>query len=253
MTWNADPKPLPLIESPPMAASGVIELIGSHPLEAAFRIAYQGSLHIDTFGWEAKAKSFYAHAVARSPHTLWLHVQRINLLATVADPDLHGALFDLFLVLDGRGSALCKRLLSMAKPLLQTSVYRLLADQLAGAGSMLRLSPRGSVLSSGQLGYEQLIRLEESTTDDPTDPVKVASEQLAFGQTDLAQESLEKAVSAEPHRLDLHQALLEIYHHSRDKQRINQFLQRLAGKPNPARKAWQELIHELDEDSDTIG
>ncbi|MET0070383.1 MAG: hypothetical protein ABW096_10105 [Candidatus Thiodiazotropha sp.] len=236
-----------------MAASGVIELIGSHPLEPAFRIAYQGNLQIDALGWEAKAKSFYAHAVARSPKTLWLHVQRINLLATVGDPDVQGALIDLFLVLDGRGIALCQRLLTMTKPLLPPEAYDLLSGQLAGDEPSSPPSSRGAVLSAGRLGYEQLIRLEALAAEDLTDPSEVAAELLAYGQADLALEMLERAVLAEPDRLDLHQALLEIYHHSRDKKRITRFLQRLAGRPNPARKAWQDLINEVDEDSDTPG
>lgn len=117
---------------------------------------------------------------------------------------------------------------------------------------MVCLSSPGSMLSSGQLGDEQLIRPVESAADAPGDPLQIASELLAFGQTDQAQETLENGILAEPERLDLHQALLEIHHHIRDRKRTTQLLRRLAGSVNPARKAWQELIHELDEDPDKL-
>ncbi|MEW8052395.1 MAG: hypothetical protein AB2792_19070 [Candidatus Thiodiazotropha sp.] len=250
MTWIADPTPQPLIESSPAPEPGEVESTACQSLEPAFRIIYRGHLHIDARGWESKAKTFYAHEVARTPNALWLHVQRINLLAGMADPDIHGALIDLFLVLDGKGAALCKRLLSLAYPLLQRQAYQQLLDYLLENGSRHNLSSIGSVLSTGRVSHELLIRYEESDADDQTDPLQIASEQLAYGQTDLARETLESAILAAPGRLELHHALLEIYRHSRIKTQIVHFLQRLETTSNPAQIAWQELLHEIDKDHD---
>ncbi|MES9813463.1 MAG: hypothetical protein ABW159_11435 [Candidatus Thiodiazotropha sp.] len=253
MTRIADPISLPLIKSSPALDSGEGESIVCHLLEPAFRIAYRRTLHIDARGWESQAKTFYAHAVARTPKALWLHVQRINLLAGMADPDIHAALVDLFLVLDGKGAALCKRLLALAYPLLQREAYRQLSDHLLANRSHDNLSSIGSVLSSGRTGHEQLILFEESADDARTDPLQIASEQLAFGQTDLARKTLESAVLAAPERLELHHALIEIYRHSRIKTQIAHFLQLLETVSNPAQIAWQELLHEIDKDHDKSG
>ncbi len=250
MTWKADPTPLPLIEALPSVGFPATEAAELRSLEPAFRIAYEGHLQIDANGWENKAKSFYAHAIARTPEALWLHVQRINLLAAMADADIHGALIDLFLVLDGKGSGLCHRLLSQAKPLLPDDLYQGLSNHLTHSGSTRNLISGSSMLASGRLGHEQLVDHQESPPNDQPDPLQTASDQLAFGQAAEAQKTLEEALLDEPDRLDLHLALLEIYHHSLDKHRINHFLQRLAGSPNPALKAWQELLDELDENND---
>ena len=66
------------------------------------------------------------------------------------------------------------------------------------------------------------------------DPLDSALAQLEYGQTELAQETLEKALIADSGRLELHLALLEIYRHARDRERTERLWQTLQGRKNPA-------------------
>jgi hypothetical protein len=168
MTRTVNSIPLPLIEASPTPPAGEIEQTAQHFLEPAFRIAYQGHLRVDARGWALKAKVYYAHAIARTPRMLWLRVQRIYLLLDMADPDIHGALIDLFLVLDGKGGALRKRMLSLASALLQPEAYQQLLAHLPQGAACNGLCSRAAVLSSGQFNHETLIWQEMSDREGQT-------------------------------------------------------------------------------------
>ena len=51
---------------------------------------------------------------------------------------------------------------------------------------------------------------------------------------------------ADTQRLELHQALLEIHHHLRDRSRLEEFLQRIGTQNNPAEGEWKRLLEQLD-------
>lgn len=250
MTWTADQTPQSLIRqtlSPTEKASPPIE---DPRLEPAFLVAYEGRLHIDVHGWRKKAKPFYTHAIARTPNVLWLHVQRISLLAEMADPDIQGALVDLFIVLDGKGTPLCRRMLALAKPHLRDESYSELLNHLSAGASTSLIESNSAMLSSGIRGREQLIRLDESIAHHVADPLETASQQIEYGQVELAQETLEKAIMVEPERAKLHKALIEIYQHSRNKEQILPMWRRLKGMPNPAIQEWHFLLNNLSKDQD---
>ncbi|MCU7890617.1 MAG: hypothetical protein KZQ78_02980 [Candidatus Thiodiazotropha sp. (ex Ustalcina ferruginea)] len=247
MTWTADQTPQSLIRqtlSPTEKASPPIE---DPRLEPAFLVAYEGRLHIDVHGWRKKAKPFYTHA---TPKVLWLHVQRISLLAEMADPDIQGALVDLFIVLEGKGTPLCRHMLALAKPHLLDESYSELLNHLSAGASTSLIESNSAMLSSGIRGRAPLIRLDESIAHHVADPLETASQQIEFGQVELAQETLEKAIMVEPERAKLHKALIEIYQHSRNKEQILHMWRRLKGMPNPAIQEWHFLLDKLSKDQD---
>jgi hypothetical protein len=250
MTRTVEQTPLSLIRqtlSPTEKDSPPIE---DPRLEPAFLVAYEGRLHIDVHGWRKKAKPFYAHAIARTPKVLWLHVQRITLLAEMADPDIQGAVVDLFIVLDGKGIPLCRRMLALAKPHLPDQSYSELLNYLSAGNPTPLIASNSAMLSSGIRGRAQLIRLDEANAHHVADPLETASQQIEYGQVELARETLEKAIMLEPERAKLHTALIEIYQHSRNKEQVHSMWRRLKGMPNPATQEWHSLLDNLSKDQD---
>ncbi|MCU7918297.1 MAG: hypothetical protein KZQ95_08045 [Candidatus Thiodiazotropha sp. (ex Epidulcina cf. delphinae)] len=253
MTRTADHRSQPLITLTGSPAESVCLTDMEGRLEPAFLIAYRGRLHIDASGWREKAKAAYAHAIANTPTALWLHVQRIGLLAETADPDILGAIVDLFLVLDDKGTALRKRMLALAKPLLEPEDYAILDShpkRRSPGASLPPLHAKTSMLSPGITGHARLVTIEETASGGDEDPLETARQQIAYGQTDQALQTLETAIMAEPQRAELHQALLEIYRHSRERDRILGMWQYLKGELNPAEDEWRHLLDQFSEERD---
>ena len=220
-------------------------------LEPAFCIVYQGQLSLNTQGWSKKAKAYYAHAVVRSPTTLWLHVQRINLLVKMADAGIYGALLDLFLVLNGKGTPLRQRMLALAKPLLSKADHALLEQQLRHTQDPLPTQATGSMLAPDINSRPVLVTNRQQNQEELEDALITAQQQLEIGQVELAQKTLETAVIAEPKREELHKALLEIYRHSRDGDRIQALWQQLKKTCSPEVKAeWHHLVDQFYLDRD---
>jgi hypothetical protein len=218
--------------------------------EPAFLADGRHGLRLDTQGSATEAKHFLAHAIARHPTDLKSHVQRIVLHAESHDPAILGAICDLFLVLGDKGQPLRRRMLSLARPLLSGIDYhallRLLEEVDSDHGFLDNLTT-GAVLSHGITGVTRLIIKQTQQRDVLEDPLENARQQLEYGQTELAQETLEHALKDNPGRLALHLALLEIYRHTRNRQQIEQTWQALQGQENPAQAEWQRLRAQLDE------
>ncbi len=197
-------------------------------------------------------KSLLSHAIVRRPGELRLHVQRILLCIDSRDPTVLGALCDLFLVLGRNGSGLRRRLLNQARPLLSRMDYGKLLAQLDAETTQ---SPAldnlcaGATLSRGVTGTTQLISRRQLAAAEPEDPLVSARQQLEYGQTALAQETLEQALAANPERLALHLALLEIYRHTRDRLSVTAYWHSLRGIENPAATEWQRLLRQLEEEA----
>ncbi|MET0052780.1 MAG: hypothetical protein ABW095_17090 [Candidatus Thiodiazotropha sp.] len=207
-------------------------------IEPAFQIAYHPRLKVDTRGWQDKARAHYTHAVARYPRELWLHVQRVLHLLTLRDEGLFCAFQDLFQVLEGRGESLCRGLMARAVDQLSRTECAILERHLK---PIQECDPDSS---GGRL-------IQRLTTEAAAeDPLETAREYLAYGQLALARETLEQALDDAPLREPLHQALLEIYRHTRDIDRIENQHQRLMPLPAPLETIWQDLITSLRQEPD---
>jgi hypothetical protein len=247
MTWTADKPPLALIRRVDTAKD--VRRAANIRLEPAFLSESQWQQSLELKDLAARGKSFFAHAIARHPGNLRLHVRRIILHVKTRDPAILGPLCDLFLVLGDNGQALRSRMLALARPLLGKLDYQSLRRQLdTGANDPVALHSlsASAVLSSGITGVTRLIFKQSQADEAPEDPLECAREQLAYGQTELAQETLENAVLANPECLALHLALLEIYRHARQRGPVERQWQALQGRKNPARREWQRLLRQLD-------
>jgi hypothetical protein len=221
------------------------------PVEAAFLTYRHNELRLDTSDHAEELKAHFAHAVVRNPRNLLLHVQRILLYAETGDPAILSALCDLFLVLQEKGTPLRRRLLALARPLLKQDDFQALHRLLSPAESdtsTLRPNCAWSRLSDGVTGTTELITKLTPKAATSQDPLETARQQLEVGQAELAQKTLETALLADPIRLALHLALLEIYRHTRDLHHIDSFWRTLPKAQNPAASQWQRLIKHLEEE-----
>jgi Tfp pilus assembly protein FimV len=251
MSWIDHQSQNPLIIQRKPAAGTLDSVVEDACIEPAFLTTYKGKLHLDTRGWVEEAKAYYAHAIARNPNDLLTHVQRVSLYAETADPAILGALLDLFLVLGDKGAPLLRRMLALARPILSSHDYHALHQQLEhGEEHLLSLQSHASsaVLQRGISGVTQLIHKGDMAQPAAADPLETARQQIDIGQIELAQETLETALLADPARLALHLALLEIYRHARDRQRVGRLWRELQGRVNPARAEWQRLLTQLKEE-----
>jgi hypothetical protein len=207
-------------------------------------------MRFEAKGWSDKAKAYYAHAVTRTPKVLRLHVQRIKLYTQTADTSVIGALLDLFLVLGDKGLPLRRRMLALARPLISSPDYHALRLQVERGKpdtAFLQLRSASAVLSRGIAGTTRLITPTATAAETQDDPLARARQELAFGQTELARSTLERALLADSGRLDLNLALLEIYRQARDKRGAEHMWRQLQDRDNPARTEWRRLLSQLDE------
>ena len=247
MTGTAVKHSSPLITRPPPQTGGGQQQ--DSRFESAFVDYDQGSLTPESLGHIEETKRHLAHAISRQPMALRLHTERILLHARSADPAILGALCDLFLVLGDKGAPLRRRMLALARPLLSTRDHQRLQRHIresGGENDALGDLCRGSALAQGITGTTRLIVKQSQRDASAADPLHEAQSQLETGQTELALETLERAVLADTHRLELHHALQEIHQHLRDRSRIAEFLQRLDAHHNPAEGEWKRLLEQLD-------
>jgi len=254
MPGTADHTSTPLI-SPQVTTAGKLRLSRVDEwLEPAFLTPCKGKLRIDATGWVEKAKSYYAHAIARTPKALRTHVERITLYAHTGDPCVIGALLDLFLVLDDKGIPLRKRMLALVRPLISCPDYHALHLQLEHGNrepSFQQLHSPTSVLCRDVTGTTRLIMKQDTTVQAVEDPLETARQQIEFGQFEQALETLEHALLSDPSRLALHLSLLEIYRHVRDWVRTEHMWRLLQARENPAITEWRRLLSQLEEERRT--
>lgn len=187
---------------------------------------------------------YFCHCITRNPRDLLSHVRRIVLAHDQGgDDELFPALFDLFIVLGNKGVELRKRMLGFARSELAMGHYKQLLDSLA-IGMRERDIPTvpGSALQSGLEGWTVLIHDGDHQSSSPRDPLLEAREFLEYSQLEEARILLEAAVLMAPHRVELHDELLEIYRSTRDEANFMQMFQELDGVLNPARKKWEGLM-----------
>lgn len=187
---------------------------------------------------------YFCHCIARNPRDLLSHVRRIVLAHDQgASDELFPALLDLFIALGSKGLDLRKRMLGFARSELAVGHYKQLLDSLAmGLKEKGIPTVSGSMLQSGLEEWSILVHEGDHQPNAPRDPLVEAREFLEYSQLEEARILLEAAVLMTPHRVDLHDELLDIYRSTRDEANFMQMFQELDGISNPSRKKWEGLV-----------
>ncbi len=193
-----------------------------------------------------RTTNYLAHSVARNPGCLLTHVQRIILHVKRKESDgVQGALLDLFIVLGTQGTQLRKRMLKLAKPLLDQKTSEFFITNFTRtitATDVLPVSAH-SVLTKAVSGTTELVKeIAEDIQIQDRDPLQEAHECLEFGLVDEAQRILEEAILEQPTRAEIHHDLLEIYKYTVDKENFNTIRARLESINNPFAQLWENMV-----------
>ena len=216
----------------------------AYPVEPAFRIPGYRGLWLDTRKWHRQAASFFVSRSARTPTDLRNHVQRINHEIRRKNPDgVYGAILDLFIILKDRGHPLRARMLKNARHLLKHEWFEQLSQRLDKGLTELDAMPlsHSSILSKG---YAKSLKLVEKIDAEPVhhwDALQEARSHLEYDQVDQARCVLEAAVLKGSIRLDIHEDLLEIYKHTRDRSNFLKIQQQLTTKDYSLLRLWHRL------------
>jgi hypothetical protein len=198
------------------------------------------SVHIHPSLVSQNLAEYLSFQVARSPHNLLRHTQRIFFHFGRDDGDgLYAALLDLFLALRGRGQALRSRLLGGSKARLAPDHFAALSRYLTEPVEESAVPHTGmSVLTAGLTGILPLVRERKEGTQQGRDALIEAREHIDYFQLDAALQLLETAVLADPQRDDLQQELLALYLATNNMEGLRKTRQRLAEFLDPLPEQW---------------
>jgi len=188
---------------------------------------------------------FYSHSIRRNPSDLALHTHRVFFAINHKDATfLPGSLHDLFYVLKDAGENLRIRLLKASIPHLseQDVLYFAMWIKTGIKKGMGYQWVNGSVLSDGLFGPDQELITFHRQKGEESDvsPLDAARESMEYGQLDVAQDILLKALDENPDDKELLEELdyLNNYVKSREihpekedkKQKVESMLSRLKKK-----------------------
>ncbi|MDD5035736.1 MAG: hypothetical protein PHE55_13365 [Methylococcaceae bacterium] len=214
-------------------------------VELAFGFDPRLELHPNASVNPEDISTHLAYSVSAFPYKLLRHTQRILFCYENRDGEgLYGALLDLFLVLNGRGVRLRKRLLSGARERLSADHYNALAYCLMqGVPAREQELPatRKSVLTRGILGIEQLVQVYDNSKASVRDPLIEAREYIEYFQLEEARELLEDAIIDQPNREDLHFELLQLYKATRDASHFEATREKLRNLMPDLPEYWQNF------------
>lgn len=151
--------------------------------------------------------------VARKPKRLITHIQRIHhCYQTNLQEQLFAALVDLLVVLNRRGKAISRRMITGTKSKLSGEQYKMLQKFMTEDFDVALLSGNQySIFTKGLVGTGNLVQQIEASDTQTYDPLVLAHDYIEYSQLDEAKDVLEKAIVNQPQRLELHQCLLEVY------------------------------------------
>ena len=137
--------------------------------EVVFHIPSDHSLRLDEAPHRQDVARYLSYRTTRKPFDLVNHIRRIYFhYEAHASDELYAALLDLCIALDGKGYALCKRMIKGVKKRLQPEQYqhllRVYIDKDQSADGE-RISSATSVLNRGTIGIPIIIKEADDTAE----------------------------------------------------------------------------------------
>ncbi len=100
-----------------------------------------------------------------------------------------------------------------------------------------------SIFTKGLIGTQDLVQQAASaSTKQAYDPLNLARDYIEYSQLAEARDVLEKAIVNEPHRLELHQSLLELYKSTQDVSGLKKMVDIFADLNIAMPDDWNELM-----------
>lgn len=223
----------------------------SAQLPLSFKMQAERSLRLSQeSGYDAPAVWRYlSHHIRRYPHDLRAHMQRIFLAKNGELVNcLEGSVLDLFLALGNAGDMLKTRVLDLCADDISSETGQLLKGMLEGGLNAEKSTPwlNGSMLATGESNRpHKLLTQQRSEVPQNYDNLQAEIQDcLEYGQVDLAQELLEKAILAGQATPELEQELLTVYQHTRNREGLEKFAVTLNAGGTELSESWINALHE---------
>ncbi|MFW5447925.1 MAG: tetratricopeptide repeat protein [Methylophagaceae bacterium] len=186
-----------------------------------------------------------AHKITRNINDLRSHVQRIYLFIKEQQAKaVYSALVDLFLVLQGNGFALRKRMLASAQALLSEQQFDALRKSLLVGLNKEMDIPQAelALVTQGVIAsHQEFIQKNVVETEVAMSPIDEVRSYIEHGQLDQAQVTLQKAIVTHPHQLELHHNLLDIFQKTGDKDQFSSSYKQLLEQSIVLPPQWREM------------
>ncbi|HPQ95096.1 MAG: hypothetical protein KDI44_17120 [Thiothrix sp.] len=200
-----------------------------------FQLEQERSLYLSGHYPARRSWRHLSHHVSRYPHDLRAHTQRILLAQeTELHDQLEGSLLDLLLALGSAGRQLRCQLLDAIQDSLPAHSRQQFTHWMTAEDEQ-ELDTEwfsGSVLARGQPARSlKLVQQQRTRSDERYASVlEEARASLDYGQTELAQQLLEREITEDRHTPEIEQELLGIYRHTRNRDRLEQLTEIMIGK-----------------------
>lgn len=219
--------------------------VASVALSLAFSVPDEKNLRLSPSYDALQTWRFLSHHIRRSPLDLRAHVQRILLTQSEDLTDrMEGSLMDLHLALGNEAGLMLKeRMLEQCSSYLSAEAVQFF-KQLQTEGFKQGLDREwrlGSVLATGENRvHHPLVTVERSVeTSRYSSVLEEAQACLEYGQIDIAQELLEQEILAGHQDPAIEQELLNIYHYTRNKDKLNQLTAELVAAGIEPSETWK--------------
>lgn len=182
--------------------------------------------------------------IARKPHRLVAHVQRIFYCYHAnLNEQLFAAIVDFLVILNRRGLAISRRMVIGTKSRLSTVQFKMLAAYLKDQDINLNelSGNKYSIFTKGLLGVNTMVEQLSQQDESSYDPLELAYDHIEYSQLEEAKRVLEKGILNEPARPDLHHELLALYQLTGDAAGFNQMFIQLNRLGLPITAEWGEL------------
>lgn len=186
---------------------------------------------------EDQALNALVFKVRRNPKDLKAHLRRIYFCYQKRmSAQLYAALLDFMIILQGKGRAICRRMIvgsrSQLEPQQLSALSRAIDDQDSRQGN------RFSLFTSGLLGKCELIEYRQQTKESH-DFLVLANDFIEYSQLEQAMDVLETGITVSPERQDLQKALLELYKSTRNRARFESFYKTCVAANVPLVNEWR--------------
>lgn len=186
---------------------------------------------------EAQALDALVFKVRRKPKDLKAHLRRIYFCYQKRLPaQLYAALLDFVIILQGKGKAICRRMILGSRSQLEHQQIAALNKSMDDED--YRQGNRFSLFTSGLLGKCELVEYRQQSEENH-DFLVLANDFIEYSQLEQAMDVLENGIVVSPDRQDLQEALLELYHSTRNRTRFESFYKICVAANVPLVNEWR--------------
>lgn len=186
---------------------------------------------------EEQALNALVFKVRRTPKDLSSHLRRIYFChQKQLSAQLYAALLDFIIILQGKGQAICQRMIVGSRARLDGEQLEKLRKAVDDEDS--RRGNSFSLFTSGLVGKCELFQYNQRGQEE-IDVLTLANDFIEYSQLEQAMDVLETGITVSPNRRDLQEALLELYKSTRNRTRFEAFYNTLVETGIPLVDEWR--------------